>query len=1478
MSLPQELHNKIVDFLLSLPNIHDNNMQRALIYSAGLDSQLQHQITIDGPPAQFVRLLVSTLLDYGKLEDGRHALEAVLEAARNSVGQDRRDYCDTLIQEFQAVRQSWPALVKLVLEADLAECNETTCQNVVHILASLLTIERDSIHILHMEPGSRDVIFELPTGSAMELVTLFQTHSEKLVQLEQQFLVKEVILLSTEHGPRFAVCQWERQQRANLDILDRTVPLEKHYQVLPLLREVKKERLPHELRKRKLKEWNKGAMLEMEEEARYMMSDMEEGIRDELRPMDILRWEEELREEQVTYEKVTLEQVFKDFRSVAKEAKSAVPRFVVLGPPGSGKTTLVQYLAWQSANRKLSASSRNLIPARLRLREWEAWAVKPLDPENSLPEYLAERYKDLTPTPTTEQWRGWLQQGDVLLLLDGLDEISGNQSFLTALKTALDTFKDCPTVLTCRTVSFDQHQNLCPDFSVFTLAGLVDTQRNAYIHIFPVECPDCYDPDALIEQLNRTPQMRPLAANPLLLSIICYVVDHPRGVTLPARRGELYAKAIEKLLTRPRRHEVTYPGGKSDLPLARKRCILEHVAFRLFIGMEQQRHLTFNEDSLLDALTDGVKAEKLTNPADVADTLLTDLTQNSGILRGDAGQGYFFLHLTVQEFLTAAYLAKLVNKGKKGWKTKFRIRQKTLTIQELVDKKAWDPRWQEVITLLAGQLKEPAPLLKMLSLPDPTSTNPYSDDLFRHRLSLAALCLTELASEIHSSHSKLINYITTVSFSLWLTHSINTIDDSNDPVPHLTRILPALGQVNGLILSKVLCKVEKQVRSYRIKHIFKLVTNHLIAGKPNNTPLLGCLADLLQNRDLDKAIVKAVGKIGSIAATPAILVGLADLLLAPWSWNDVDDTKDIEQAVAVMKAVSNLGSAAATPEIIASLADLLMVPYTGDADRWWAAVEAVKSLGSTAATPEILAPLIEMFFNSEGSIAYEGAGVFGGIGGVRRMWEAAVRVVEGLWGVGLMPELLTHIAELLCDEPELYKYEDLFLDNVRLIKLVRNAERNVVQGIPKVGEHGGSIEVTPEIVIRLTEMFCNPKWEVRRLAMAVVRYLGDAVVTPEILTQLADLLDSNSERRESVWLAAMVAVERIGSAAATLEILARLAEIMKRSAGSVLLIHELVVEIVGKLGKAAVTPTFLTCLTELSSNPDELFWRDRSAPMALAKLGSVATTPELLARLANLLSDSKWKVREATAMALGKWGSVAVTSELLACLTNLLSDPERTVRLAAAMALGKLGSVAATPEVIACLADLLDDPNEYLRQRALAVVEVFGSAAATPEILACLVNLLCDSDKYMRVAAAEAVGSIGSAAATPEILTRLLDLLCDPEREVWQAAAEAVGGIGSVAATPEVLDCLAELLSDLKSEVRQAAGWVVGGIGSAAATPEIITCLVQLLGDPTKDGQRAADALAKLMAQDVRIFEKRRWFFRRKYEGRTVAELSKIDD
>ena len=101
--LSPDLNQKIVSFLITLPNIHDNSMKQALTFAAGLDPKLYHQLNLNGSPAQFIRTLVNTLIHYGTLEDGQNSLEALLNASKEYVGKNRRVHCDMLIQELQGI-------------------------------------------------------------------------------------------------------------------------------------------------------------------------------------------------------------------------------------------------------------------------------------------------------------------------------------------------------------------------------------------------------------------------------------------------------------------------------------------------------------------------------------------------------------------------------------------------------------------------------------------------------------------------------------------------------------------------------------------------------------------------------------------------------------------------------------------------------------------------------------------------------------------------------------------------------------------------------------------------------------------------------------------------------------------------------------------------------------------------------------------------------------------------------------------------------------------------------------------------------------------------------------------------------------------------------------------------------------------------------------------------------------------------------
>ncbi|MCP4110985.1 MAG: ATP-binding protein [Desulfobacteraceae bacterium] len=145
MELSIGLNNNLFEFLRSVPNIDDPQGRRALIYGASLNKELRGQITYGGPTNEFCQLLISALLMYGELEDGRDALEAVLEKAKSSIGHDKKKDCDALIQELREFKQSYKD--KSVLSAN-EEDSLKTCP--CH-LGDLIRINPNCACLIHRD-------------------------------------------------------------------------------------------------------------------------------------------------------------------------------------------------------------------------------------------------------------------------------------------------------------------------------------------------------------------------------------------------------------------------------------------------------------------------------------------------------------------------------------------------------------------------------------------------------------------------------------------------------------------------------------------------------------------------------------------------------------------------------------------------------------------------------------------------------------------------------------------------------------------------------------------------------------------------------------------------------------------------------------------------------------------------------------------------------------------------------------------------------------------------------------------------------------------------------------------------------------------------------------------------------------------------------------------------------------------------------
>jgi predicted NACHT family NTPase len=159
-----------------------------------------------------------------------------------------------------------------------------------------------------------------------------------------------------------------------------------------------------------------------------------------------------------------------------------------------------------------------------------------------------------------------LQRGNLLFLLDGLDEVADQQQreeIAGWIRDALQFHPSCRFVVTCRFDGYSRKSHLGEHFLEMHLRPLTEEQVEIFVHNWYgiVEKGLAKDPeqaegiakekaDKLVKRLSepdfRARRVFELTRNPLLLTNICLVHRH-RG-SLPQKRAHLYEECIDVLL------------------------------------------------------------------------------------------------------------------------------------------------------------------------------------------------------------------------------------------------------------------------------------------------------------------------------------------------------------------------------------------------------------------------------------------------------------------------------------------------------------------------------------------------------------------------------------------------------------------------------------------------------------------------------------------------------------------------------------------------------------------------------------------------------------------------------------------------------------------------------------------------------------------------------------------------------------------
>ncbi len=400
----------------------------------------------------------------------------------------------------------------------------------------------------------------------------------------------------------------------------------------------------------------------------------------------------------------------------ALEALAYHPQLVLLGKPGSGKTTLSSYLALNLAEaglgdevalRRLGSNwtHTSILPVRVILRKFAATLSPGLKQGRAVQlwQFIAAELTNcglLAKTGTILQEVA--AKSGALFIFDGLDE-AGDEARRTRVIEAVSEFmrsagQQCRYLLTARPYAWDESASLPRAVElgrVYRLDDLDLDQINTFIEHW-------YRAVAAIGwSLNDTPanktlnlqtavqrsDLQTLARNPLLLTLMATL--HSNLTRLPDDRADLYNEVVDLLLQRWNETSGADQGLLTalDIPslrLSSLRETIERLAFDAHAASVGQPDTTdISEVTLLRAF------DPLLKSWDKAAIVVDYIEQRAGLLIGQGarrGERQFtFPHRTFQEYLAAGHLVNRPNFG-----------------AQVVDLAQADPaHWREVLVLAA---------------------------------------------------------------------------------------------------------------------------------------------------------------------------------------------------------------------------------------------------------------------------------------------------------------------------------------------------------------------------------------------------------------------------------------------------------------------------------------------------------------------------------------------------------------------------------------------------------------------------------------------------------------------------------------------------------------------------------------------------------------------------------------------------------
>jgi formylglycine-generating enzyme required for sulfatase activity len=371
------------------------------------------------------------------------------------------------------------------------------------------------------------------------------------------------------------------------------------------------------------------------------------------------------------------------------EAVSGNTRVVLLGDPGSGKSTFLNHLGlclslhaldpkggWLERLPGWRSEDGDLLPVHVVLRDFAR--TLPTSPGGAdarhLWDFIEARLRaqklDFAAKPITKL----LESGNAIVLLDGLDEVpsdSQREYVRDAVAAIAGRFRESRFIVTCRALSYEEGRWRLEGWPDFRIAPFDQEKIDRFIRAWygalerlgVIEGSAAADLTRRLEEAVRRGDIARLAPNPLLLTVMALVNTHEGR--LPEARALLYEKTVDILLLRwdearalgdgegPALRKLLQEAGRMEMDLQNALGKIAFEAHGRSSGAGSDALADIAEVDLQDALA-GLHPQR---SLDWASRVIAAMRHRAGLLLERARHVYTFPHRTFQEYLAGAHLA-----------------------------------------------------------------------------------------------------------------------------------------------------------------------------------------------------------------------------------------------------------------------------------------------------------------------------------------------------------------------------------------------------------------------------------------------------------------------------------------------------------------------------------------------------------------------------------------------------------------------------------------------------------------------------------------------------------------------------------------------------------------------------------------------------------------------------------------------------